>query len=41
LLTLEGLEGKLFGPVALTIVLALLSALVLSLTWFRCSPISA
>ena len=32
LLTLEGLEGKLFGPVALTIVLALLSALVLSLT---------
>ena len=32
LLTLEGLEGKLFGPVALTIVLALLSALMLSLT---------
>lgn len=32
LLTLQGLEGKLFGPVALTIVLALLSALVLSLT---------
>lgn len=32
LLTLEGLEGKLFSPVALTIVLALLSALVLSLT---------
>lgn len=32
LLTLEGLEGKLFGPVALTIVLALASALVLSLT---------
>ncbi|WP_374282154.1 efflux RND transporter permease subunit [Novosphingobium sp.] len=32
LLTLEGLEGKLFAPVALTIVLALLSALVLSLT---------
>ncbi|NLR71914.1 efflux RND transporter permease subunit [Novosphingobium sp. ERN07] len=33
LLTLEGLEGKLFSPVALTIVLALLSALVLSLTF--------
>ena len=32
LLTLQGLEGKLFGPVALTIVLALLSALALSLT---------
>ena len=32
LLTLEGLEGKLFAPVALTIVLALVSALVLSLT---------
>ena len=32
LLTLEGLEGKLFSPVALTIVLALGSALVLSLT---------
>lgn len=32
LLTLQGLEGKLFGPVALTIVLALAGALVLSLT---------
>ena len=32
LLTLQGLEGKLFGPVALTIVFALLSSLVLSLT---------
>lgn len=32
LLTLEGLEGKLFAPVAMTIVLALLSALALSLT---------
>jgi cobalt-zinc-cadmium resistance protein CzcA len=32
LLTLEGLEGKLFRPVALTIVLALASALMLSLT---------
>lgn len=32
LLTLEGLEGKLFGPVALTIVLSLASAMVLSLT---------
>ncbi|EGD58293.1 CzcA family heavy metal efflux protein [Novosphingobium nitrogenifigens DSM 19370] len=32
LLTLEGLEGKLFSPVALTIVLALLSALALALT---------
>ncbi|RVU07550.1 efflux RND transporter permease subunit [Novosphingobium umbonatum] len=32
LLTLEGLEGKLFAPVAMTIVLALLSALVLALT---------
>ncbi len=32
LLTLEGLEGKLFGPVALTIVFALLASLLLSLT---------
>lgn len=32
LLTLQGLEGKLFAPVALTIVFALVSALVLSLT---------
>lgn len=32
LLTLQGLEGKLFGPVALTIVFALSAALVLSLT---------
>ena len=32
LLTLQGLEGKLFGPVAVTIVLALAGALVLSLT---------
>jgi heavy metal efflux system protein len=32
LLTLQGLEGKLFVPVALTIVFALASALVLSLT---------
>lgn len=32
LLSLEGLEGKLFAPVALTIVLALLAALILSLT---------
>lgn len=32
LLTLEGLEGKLFIPVALTIVFALASSLVLSLT---------
>ncbi|MFN3920176.1 MAG: efflux RND transporter permease subunit [Methylohalobius sp.] len=32
LLTLEGLEGKLFIPVALTIVFALTSSLVLSLT---------
>jgi cobalt-zinc-cadmium resistance protein CzcA len=32
LLTLSGLEGKLFVPVALTIVFAMLSALVLSLT---------
>ncbi|WP_305097185.1 efflux RND transporter permease subunit [Croceibacterium aestuarii] len=32
LLTLQGLEGKLFAPVAKTIVLALLSALLLSLT---------
>lgn len=32
LLTLDGLEGKLFIPVALTIVFALLSSLVLSLT---------
>lgn len=32
LLTLQGLEGKLFGPVTLTIVFALISALLLSLT---------
>ncbi len=32
LLSLQGLEGKLFAPVALTIVFALLSSLVLSLT---------
>jgi len=32
LLTLEGLEGKLFVPVALTIIFALGSALILSLT---------
>lgn len=32
LLTLQGLEGKLFSPVALTIVFALLGSLVMSLT---------
>lgn len=32
LLTLEGLEGKLFGPVTLTIVFALIGSLALSLT---------
>jgi cobalt-zinc-cadmium resistance protein CzcA len=32
LLTLQGLEGKMFGPVALTIVFALSSSLLLSLT---------
>jgi len=32
LLTLQGLEGKLFGPVALTIVFALAASLLLSLT---------
>ena len=32
LLSLEGLEGKLFGPVTMTIVFALLGSLVLSLT---------
>lgn len=32
LLTLEGLEGKLFGPVTMTIMFALIGALVLSLT---------
>lgn len=32
LLSLQGLEGKLFGPVALTIVFALFASLVLSLT---------
>jgi len=32
LLTLQGLEGKLFGPVALTIVFALTSSLLLSMT---------
>jgi cobalt-zinc-cadmium resistance protein CzcA len=46
LLTLQGLEGKLFAPVALTIVLALLCALLLALTLIpvlayhgsRCAP---
>ena len=32
LLTLQGLEGKYFGPVAMTIVFALISSLLLSLT---------
>ncbi|MGB8716947.1 MAG: CusA/CzcA family heavy metal efflux RND transporter [Rhodanobacteraceae bacterium] len=32
LLTLQGLEGKLFGPVALTIIFALAASLLLSLT---------
>ena len=32
LLTLQGLEGKMFGPVALTIVFALASSLLMSLT---------
>ncbi len=32
LLTLQGLEGKMFGPVALTIIFALASSLLLSLT---------
>lgn len=32
LLSLQGLEGKLFGPVALTIIFALSSSLILSLT---------
>jgi len=32
LLSLEGLEGKLFGPVALTIIIALSGSLVISLT---------
>jgi heavy metal efflux system protein len=32
LLSLEGLEGKLFGPVALTIIMALSGSLVISLT---------
>jgi cobalt-zinc-cadmium resistance protein CzcA len=32
LLSLQGLEGRLFGPVALTITFALLAALTLSLT---------
>jgi cobalt-zinc-cadmium resistance protein CzcA len=32
LLSLQGLEGKLFGPVAMTIVFALLASLILSLT---------
>lgn len=32
LLTLEGLEGKLFGPVTMTIVFALIGSLILSLT---------
>ena len=38
LLTLSGLEGKLFTPVALTIVFAMLSALVLA---FTCIPVLA
>jgi cobalt-zinc-cadmium resistance protein CzcA len=36
LLTLQGLEGKLFAPVALTIVFALAGSLLLSLTFVRC-----
>lgn len=32
ILTLEGIEGKLFGPMALTVVFALLGSLILSLT---------
>lgn len=32
LLSLEGLEGKLFGPVALTIIIALLASLLIALT---------
>ncbi|WP_424810876.1 efflux RND transporter permease subunit [Roseococcus sp. YIM B11640] len=32
LLSLQGLEGRLFGPVALTIIFALLAALILALT---------
>jgi len=36
LLTLQGLEGKLFIPVALTIIFALAGSLILSLTRFRC-----
>ena len=33
LLTLSGVEGKMFEPMALTVILALLSAFVLSLTF--------
>ncbi|UCE61957.1 MAG: efflux RND transporter permease subunit, partial [Phycisphaerales bacterium] len=32
ILTLEGIEGKLFRPMALTVIFALLGSLVLSLT---------
>ncbi len=32
LLTLQGIEGKMFGPLALTVVIVLLSSLVLSMT---------
>jgi heavy metal efflux system protein len=33
ILTLQGVEGKMFRPMGLTVILALLGALVLSLTW--------
>ncbi|HQU42744.1 MAG TPA: CusA/CzcA family heavy metal efflux RND transporter, partial [Pirellulales bacterium] len=32
-LTLEGIEGKMFRPMALTVIFALLGSMVLSLTW--------
>lgn len=33
ILTLEGIEGKMFRPMALTVIFALLGSLLLSLTW--------
>ena len=37
ILTLEGIEGKLFQPMALTVVFALLGSLILSLTLMPCT----
>jgi len=38
ILTLEGVEGKLFRPMALTVIFALLGSMVLSITLMPCWP---